>query len=352
MDSMQTTGDARLARYLRQTILGGFGAEGQRRLLAARVVIIGCGATGSVIANHLARAGVGALRIVDRDYIELNNLQRQLLFDEEDIRQGLPKAIAAANKLQRINSEIVVEATVADVNPGNVTALIRDADLVMDGADNFETRFLLNDACLQLGKPWIYTGVIGSYGATRTIIPGVSACLRCVMGQLPAPGTMPTCDTAGVLGPAVAVVASIAAGEAIKLLGQFGEPNRGLLHYDLWDNTFEIFDLGGPRADCPACGRHDYEFLNAARGTYSVTLCGRNAVQIVVQHDAAAPVTLDLARLAAALRPLGPVRANAYLLKASIEGCDLTVFPDGRAIIAGVSDPDIARGLYARYIGH
>ena len=190
--------------------------------------------------------------IRDSDYIELNNLQRQLLFDEEDMRQGLPKAVAAAAKLRRINSEIEIEAVVADVNPGNVVQLVQDADLVMDGTDNFEARYLLNDACVKLGKPWIYTGVIGSYGVSQTIVPGQSACLRCVMGQMPAPGATPTCDTAGVLGPAVAVVASISAGEALKRLGQFGEPNRGMLHYDLWDNSLEVFDLGGPRADCPA----------------------------------------------------------------------------------------------------
>ncbi|WP_423223998.1 ThiF family adenylyltransferase [Candidatus Amarolinea aalborgensis] len=349
---MQETTNHSLARYVRQTIFSGLGEAGQRRLLAARVVIIGCGATGTVMANHLARAGVGHLRVVDRDYIELNNLQRQLLFDEEDMRQGLPKAAAAAAKLRRINSEIEIEAVVADVNPGNVVQLVQDVDLVMDGADNFETRYLLNDACVKLGKPWIYTGVIGSYGVSQTIVPGQSACLRCVMGQMPAPGATPTCDTAGVLGPAVAVVASISAGEALKRLGQFGEPNRGMLHYDLWDNSLEVFDLGGPRADCPACGQHDYEFLNAMRGTHSITLCGRNAVQISVNRGAEEAAVLNLARLAQVLQPLGAVRVNAYLLKADIDGYLLTIFPDGRAIIAGTSDPDVARTLYAKYVGN
>lgn len=349
---MQERTNQALARYGRQIIFASLGEAGQRRLLAARVVIIGCGATGAVIANHLARAGIGYLRLVDRDYIELNNLQRQLLFDEDDIRQGLPKAAAAANKLRRINAEIEIAAVVTDVNPGNVLPLIQDADLVMDGADNFETRYLLNDACVKLGKPWIYTGVIGSYGVSQTIVPGESACLRCVMGQMPAPGTTPTCDTAGVLGPSVAVVASISAGEALKRLGQFGEPNRGMLHYDLWDNSLEVFDLGGPRADCPACGQHDYEFLNAERGTYSVTLCGRNAVQIGLNRGGDDAAALNLARLAEVLRPLGAVRVNAYLLKVDIEGYNLTIFPDGRAIIAGTSDPDVARTLYAKYVGN
>ncbi len=334
-------------RYLRQTIFSGLGEAGQQRLLAAHVVLVGCGATGTVIANHLVRAGVGHLRIVDRDYIELNNLQRQLLFDEGDVEAGLPKAVAASQKLQRINSTVEVEPVVADVHTGNVVQLVQDADLIMDGTDNFETRYLLNDVAIKLGKPWIYTGVIGSYGTTMTILPGETACLRCYMGDMPAPGTTPTCDTAGVLGPSVAVLASIAAGEAMKLLGDFGDLNRGMIHYDLWDNTFEVFDLGGPRTGCPACGHHDFEFLDAPRGTQTLTLCGRHAVQVSVSGGSA----LNLPRLGETLRPLGSVRYNDYLLKAEIEGFSLTVFPDARAIIGGTDDPDVARTLYARYIG-
>ncbi len=315
--------------------------------MASRVVLVGCGATGTVIANHLVRAGIGYLRIVDRDYIELNNLQRQLLFDEDDIEAGLPKAVAAAQKLRRINSTIEVEPVVVDVDAGNVVQLVQDADLIMDGTDNFETRYLLNDVAVKLGKPWIYTGVIGSYGTTMTIRPGETACLRCYMGDIPAPGTTPTCDTAGVLGPSVAVLASIAAGEAIKQLAGFGDLNRGMIHYDLWDNSFEMFDLDGPRPTCPSCGQHDFEFLNAARGTQTLTLCGRYAVQVSVSGGS----TLDLRRLAEMLRPLGTVRNNDYLLKADIEGYSLTVFPDARAIIGGTDDPDMARTLYARYIG-
>lgn len=334
-------------RYIRQTIFASLGEAGQQRLLAARVVLVGCGATGTVIANHLVRAGVGGLRIVDRDYIELNNLQRQLLFDEDDIEAGLPKAVAAANKLRRINSTVAVVPVVADIHAGNIVQLVQDADLIMDGTDNFETRYLLNDVAVKLGKPWIYTGVIGSYGTTMTILPGETACLRCYMGDMPAPGTTPTCDTAGVLGPSVAVLASIAAGEALKLLGGFGDLNRGMIHYDLWDNTFEVFDLGGPQLTCPACGQHNFEFLAATRGTQTLTLCGRQAVQVSVSGDSA----LNLRRLAEALRPLGTVRYNDYLLKAEIEGHSLTVFPDARAIIGGTDDPDVARTLYARYIG-
>ncbi len=334
-------------RYARQTIFAPLGTAGQERLLSARVVLVGCGATGTVIANHLVRAGVGFLRIIDRDYVELNNLPRQLLFDEDDIEEGLPKAAAAVRKLRRINSSIEIVGEVTDVHAGSVVQLVQDADLIMDGTDNFETRFLLNDVAIKLGKPWIYTGVLGSYGTTMTILPGETSCLRCYMGEMPAPGTIPTCDTAGVLGPSVAILASIAAGEALKLLGRFGDVNRGMIHYDLWDNSFEVFDLGAPRPDCPACGQHDYEFLNAARGTQTLTLCGRHAVQVSVSGGG----MLDLGRLAEMLRPLGTVRYNDYLLKADIEGYSFTIFPDARAIIGGTHDPDTARTLYARYIG-
>jgi adenylyltransferase/sulfurtransferase len=337
-----------LSRYARQIIYRALGEEGQRRLLGSTVTIIGCGATGTVIANHLARAGVGHLRIVDRDYIELNNLQRQLLFDEHDIELGLPKAEAARRKLAAVNSEIAIEGIVADVDADNVMSLIRGVDLVMDGADNFETRFLVNDACVKLGLPWIYTGVIGSYGMTMTIRPGETACLRCLLGQLPAPGTTPTCDTAGVLGPAVGVVASMAAGEALKLLGGFGEVNPGLLSYDLWDQSLDRFEVER-RPDCLTCGEGDFEFLNAARGSRSATLCGRNAVQISPGDR----VQLDLPALAERLRSAqaNDLVVNPYLLRAALDGLELTVFPDARAIIKGTEELSVARGLYAKYVG-
>lgn len=337
-----------LSRYARQIIYPGLGVDGQRRLLASSVVVVGCGATGTVIANHLARAGVGHLRVIDRDFIELNNLQRQLLFDEQDIAQGLPKAEAARRKLLAINSQIEVEGIVADVNPDNVLELLRGADLVMDGSDNFETRFVINDACIKLGIPWIYSGVIASYGMTMTIRPAETACLRCLLGQMPAPGATPTCDTAGVLGPAVAVVASLAAGEALKLLANFGELNPGLLHFDLLDNSLEHFEVLR-RPDCPACGQPTYEFLNAELGTRTVTLCGRNAVQVRVagQH------TLDLNELARRLRESGvsEVTVNPYLLRATLDGLEVTLFPDARAIIKGTEDERVARTIYAKYVG-
>jgi molybdopterin-synthase adenylyltransferase len=293
-----------LSRYARQIIFPGLGEAGQRKLLDSTVVLIGCGATGTVIANHLARSGVGHLRIVDRDFIELNNLQRQLLFDEQDIADGLPKAEAARRKLSRINSAITVEGIVADVTPDNILELLSGADLAMDGADNFETRFLLNDACVKLGLPWVYTGVIASYGMTMTIRPGETACLRCLLGQMPAPGTAPTCDTAGVLAPSVSVVASIAAGEALKLLAGFGQLNSGaLLNFDLLDNSLERFEVLR-RPDCPTCGQRDFEFLHAETGTSTATLCGRNAVQISVAGRPA----VDLAALAERLRQSGIAR--------------------------------------------
>lgn len=338
-----------LSRYARQIIFPDLGQAGQRRLLDATVVLIGCGATGTVIANHLARSGVGHLRIVDRDFIELNNLQRQLLFDEQDIADGLPKAEAARRKLARINSQITVEGIVADVTADNILELLTGADLAMDGADNFEARFLLNDACVKLGLPWVYTGVIASYGMTMTIRPGETACLRCLLGEMPAPGTAPTCDTAGVLAPSVSVVASIAAGEALKLLAGFGELNTSsLLNFDLFDNSLERFEVLR-RPDCPACGQRDFEFLHAQTGTRTATLCGRNAVQISVHGRPA----VDLAELAGRLRQSGvaQVTANPYLLRAAIDGLDLSVFPDARAIIKGTEDATVARTVYARYVG-
>src|SRR5512139_503622 len=239
-----------LARYARQVIYPGIGEEGQRRLLDARVTIIGVGATGSVLANHMTRAGVGHLRIIDRDFVELNNLQRQLLYDEDDVAQMLPKAVAAARKLRCVNSTIEVEDVVADVSATNIVGLIADADVVLDGTDNFSTRYLLNDACVKLGKP----------------------CLRCIMGDLPAPGTVATCDTAGIIGPIVALMGSIAAAEALKLLVCTGEVNTGMVHVDLWDGSFDKFELGPPRPDCPTCAGHRFEFLDAQAGARTTSL--------------------------------------------------------------------------------
>jgi molybdopterin/thiamine biosynthesis adenylyltransferase len=343
--------EAEFARYARQTIYPGIGAVGQRRLLDARVTVIGVGATGSVLANHLARAGVGRLRLVDRDFVELNNLQRQLMYDEDDVSQVLPKAVAAARKLRRINSTITIEEIVADVNPGNILSFIADADVVLDGTDNFATRYLLNDACVKLGKPWVYCGVIATYGMTHTVRPGITPCLRCTMGEMPAPGTVATCDTAGIIGPIVALMGSIAAAEAIKLLVGNGTLNDGMIHVDLWDGAFDQFDLGAPRPDCPTCAKRQFEFLEAAAGVRTTSLCGRDAVQVSVtgvRNDA-----LSLAALADRLRLGGAtdVRLTPFLLRATVDGREFTVFGDGRAIIKGVRDEAEANTLYSRYVG-
>jgi molybdopterin-synthase adenylyltransferase len=338
-----------LARYARQIIFPGVGEEGQRALLKARLSIIGVGATGSVLANHLARAGIGFLRLIDRDFIELNNLQRQLLFDEDDIAALLPKAVAAARKLRRINSSIAIEEIVAEVTPANIAGFVSDVDLVLDGTDNFATRYLINDACVKLGKPWVYCGVIAAYGMTMTIRPHRSPCLRCVMGELPAPGTVPTCDVAGVIGPIVTLMGSIAAAEAIKLVVGHGNLNAGMIYADLWEGSFDQFDLGGPRPDCPTCGRAEYPFLSAETGARTTSLCGRDAVQVSVIGAR----TLDLGALADRLRAagIGTIQCNPYLLRAEIDGYEFTVFGDGRAIIKGTADEARASTLYARYIG-
>jgi adenylyltransferase/sulfurtransferase len=341
--------NAELARYARQIIFPPIGEEGQRRLLDSHVTIIGVGATGSILADRCARAGVGHLRLIDRDFVELNNLQRQLVYDEEDVAAALPKAVAMARHLRRVNSEIAIEEIVADANPTNIAGFIADADVVLDGTDNFATRYLINDACVKLGKPWVYSGVIASYGMSMTIRPGETPCLRCIMGELPAPGTVPTCDTAGIIGPIVSLLGSIAVAEALKLIVGKGTPNHGMIHIDLWDNSFDKFDLGGPRPDCPACGRRDFAFLNAEAGARTTALCGRDAVQVSV---AGAPM-LNLSALAERLRAgqAGVVQVNAYLLRAQIENHEFTVFPDGRAIIKGTNDEAVAATLYARYVG-
>lgn len=354
----QSLSDADRSRYHRQIIFPGLGEQGQRRMLDATAVIIGCGATGSALSNLLVRSGMGRVRIIDRDFIERNNLQRQILFDEADIAANLPKAEAAARKLRAINSDVTVEAIVGDANPGNILSLIQDADLVLDGTDNFSTRFLINDACLHLAKPWVYTGVIAAYGMTATFIPDGAAaklpgdrettgCLRCLLPTVPAPGTTPTCDTAGVIAPAVGLLTAVAAGEAMKLLTGSGKLNTGVIHMDVWNHSYEQFQ--SPRQpDCPACGARNLEFLHAEVGTTSAALCGRNAVQVNVTGGA----RLDLAALATQLEPVAADLArNDYLLRARIDGYEFTIFPDNRAIIKGTEDEEVAKTLYARYIG-
>lgn len=337
-----------LDRYSRQVLLPEIGTAGQERLLSSSVAVVGCGALGTNIASTLVRAGVGKVRIIDRDYIELNNLQRQILFDEEDIAQGLPKAVAAVEKLKRVNSLVELEPVVADVNPDNVEGLISDVDLVMDGSDNFEVRFLLNDACVKNNVPWVYGGVIATSGMTMAILPHHTPCFRCFLAEMPVPGSTPTCDTVGVLGAAVNVVASLEVAEGLKILvGREQERHDRLLYMDVWGGTLERLELTKGASPCPTCDLAQFEFLQASEGTYATSLCGRDAVQIGVRVDA----QVSLADLASRLDSVGQVSFNDYLLRFRADAHELTVFPDGRAIVKGTSDEAVARALYARYIG-
>jgi molybdopterin-synthase adenylyltransferase len=332
-------------RYSRQILFPGIGALGQQRLADGRVAIVGCGATGSTLAGLLARAGVGTLRIIDRDYVEPSNLQRQALFDEADAAASLPKAIAAARKLAACNSQIVVEPEVADLTPENIDRLLSGAQLLLDGTDNFETRYLLNDFAVQRGLPWIYSAAVGSYGITMNILPGDTACLACMFPESPR-GALETCETAGVLGPAVSLVGSAAAGEALKLLvGAREQLRRTLLSWDLWTNQTSTIQAAEPHPDCRACGRRDFVHL-AGEGRPHISLCGRNSVQI---HERARP--MDFALMSERLSAHGTVRHNEFVLKFWHEPYEFTLFPDGRAIIKGTSDTAVARSLYARYIG-
>lgn len=335
-------------RYSRQILFPGIGKAGQEKLSKARVTLIGCGALGAMHAEMLARAGVGHLRLIDRDFIEASNLHRQVLYDESDAANALPKAVAAADRLAQINSEITVEPVVKDVNYANVEELIRDADVVLDGSDNFEVRYLLNDAAVKLNKPWVYGAAVSAHGLQMTIRPGLTPCLRCVFTEMPPPGTSPTCDTAGVILPIIAVVSSYQVTETLKLLtGQFNKLHGALIQFDLWQNSFTKLKLRERTPDCPTCVQGRYEFLTAHAGQLATTLCGRNAVQITP----ATPHPLDLRELADQLRDAGEVQLNRYLLKFKAGAHEITVFPDARSVIKGTDDVNVARSLYARYIG-
>ena len=345
-----------LERYSRQMRFPGMGKAGQQKLLASRVTLCGCGALGTVLANTLVRAGVGFLRIVDRDFVEPSNLQRQVLFDESDVAGNMPKSEAAAIKLRQINSSVTIEPVVADIDRTNIEELTRDADLILDGSDNFEVRYLINDVAIKHKKPWVYGGAVGSEGMTMTIVPGETPCLRCVFEAAPNPGDVGTCETAGVLGPTVSIVASYQAVEALKLLsGNAAAINRELLMLNVWENTnrrVKVAPLKGRKGECPCCAKANYEWLEGAHGTQTTTLCGRNAVQ--VSHRASGK--LDFEQLAAVLRTSGTVSFNKFLLKFQLtekdDAYEFTVFPDGRAIIKATSEPEKARTLYAKYVGH
>jgi adenylyltransferase/sulfurtransferase len=337
-------------RYDRQARFAPLGESGQRALAEGRALVCGCGALGSVIAETLTRAGVGLLRIVDRDFLELNNLQRQVLYDEQDVADGSPKAIAAANKLRQINSEIVIEPVVADVTYHNIASLAGDVDVIVDGTDNFATRFLINDFAVKEAKPWIYGGCIGAEGQSMSILPGETPCLACLMSEAPPPGTTPTCDTAGILAPIVNVIASIEACEVIKILsGRREAVSRRLAIIDLWDNQSRYLDLSRLResADCRVCKHREYKWLSGEQGDATAVLCGRNAVQLSPPPGTA----LSLENLAHRLVGVGQIQRNAFLLRLAVDGYTLTVFPDGRTIVAGTNDIATARTVHARYIG-
>jgi len=331
-------------RYSRQVLFKEIGAEGQKRLSQSRVVIAGCGATGSAMALLLARSGVGMLRILDRDYVETSNLQRQSLFDENDARESVPKAIAAARQIARFNSQIALEPHVADLIPANVDFLLGGCDLILDGTDNFETRYLINDYAVKNSVAWIYSAAVGSYAVTMNILPGETACLACVFPESPR-GTIETCETVGILNSAVNLVSSIAATEALKfLVGARARMRRTLLSWDVWTNQRAELAAISPRTECRACLR-DFVHL-AGEGRPHITLCGRNSVQI---HERRRPV--DFAELSTRLQPLGNVCHNEFVLKFWREPYEMTLFPDGRAIIKGTTDTAIARSLYARFVG-
>ncbi|MDT4955605.1 MAG: molybdopterin-synthase adenylyltransferase [Acidobacteriota bacterium] len=338
-----------LERYSRQILFDGIGEAGQRRLLDARAVIIGCGALGTAQAESLARAGVGQLRIVDRDFVEASNLQRQTMFTEEDARERLPKAVACVNHLALINSGIRAEAEIADVNHSNVERLIKGCDVVLDGTDNFATRYLINDACVKHKINWVYGAAVGSYGVTMTVRPHETPCLRCIFEEAPPAASAPTCDTAGVIMPIISVVAAVQTSEALKLLtGQVEKLHRSLMQFDVWNNEWRRIKLNNPTPECPTCGLGRYETLEAEAADFATALCGRDAVQVIPRRS----TRVDLPALAERLRAAGEVQINPYLLRLRAGEYELTVFQDARAIIRGTDDVATARILYAKYIGN
>ena len=333
-------------RYSRQILFREIGEQGQERLLASHATIVGCGALGSLQAIALARAGVGRLTIIDRDYVDASNLQRQFLFEEDDAANALPKAAAAERRLRRINSSIEINWLVADLNPANAEELLGGAGVILDGTDNFETRYLINDFAVSRSVPWIYGAAVSSYGLAMPVIPGITACLRCVYPDPPS-GAQPTCDTAGVLNTITAAIAALQVTDALKILS--GHPEcviSRITTIDVWAGTVRQIDQPARDPDCPTCARRDFVHLSGKMGA-PVSLCGRNAVQI---HVTARPI--DLEELKMRLGALGDVRANEFALRFVCAPFEMTIFSDGRAIIKGTTDPGVARGLYARYVGN
>ena len=334
-------------RYSRQILYPPIGTAGQARLRAARVLLTGCGGLGAAAAELLARAGVGHLRIVDRVVVDLTNLQRQALFDEADARECLPKAVAAARHLARINAEVAVEPIVADLDAGNIVELLAGADLVVDGFDNFEGRFLLNDACVRENVPWVHGACVSSYGVSTLVVPGRTPCLRCLQPELPPTGSTPTCDTVGILGPAAHLVASLEAAQALRWLVARTAPDPAvLITVDVWDLRLQHVTLPPPSPTCPCCGERRFEFLDVATSP-ATELCGRDAVLV----RSAAGASPDFAALAGRLRPLGELLVNDFVLRFRAGSHELTLFRDGRTIVKGTADTATARGLVARYFG-
>jgi len=336
-------------RYSRQILFSGIGKEGQSRLLQSRALIVGCGALGSAQAESLARAGVGKLRIADRDFVEASNLQRQTMFTERDAAERIPKAVAAANHIREVNREIEVTAEIVDVNHSNIERLIRDCDVVLDGTDNFATRYLINDACVKHKINWIYGAAVGSYGVTMTILPLQTPCLRCVFEMAPPAASSPTCDTAGVIMPIISVVAAVQVAEALKMLtGQTASLHRSLMQFDVWRNEWRKINPGPPAPDCPTCGQLRFETLESVSEEFAAVLCGRDAVQISPSQT----TSINFTELAKRLRAIGEVKFNDYLLRFRTGEFELTVFQDARSIIRGTNEVATARSLYAKYIGN
>lgn len=336
-------------RYSRQLLFNGIGREGQAKILASKVALVGCGALGTMQASLLTRAGVGLLRIIDRDFVEESNLQRQILFDEQDARSVMPKAVAAAAKLKAANSLVKIEGIVDDVTFGNIDALLGGFDLIMDATDNFDVRFLLNDYAVKMGIPWIYGACVASYGLSFPVLPGKSACLRCIFEEMPQAGLSPSCDTSGIIGPIVGAIASFQAAEALKVLsGHADLTDRRIRSLDLWDNRNDAIEMPLPNRDCPCCGRREFPYLEGKLGASAAVLCGRNSVQISRPADA----EVDLSGLAKKLSTAGQVRSNQHLVRVDVDNFQLTVFANGRAIVHGTSDVAVARSIYARYVGY
>ena len=330
-------------RYSRQVIF--IGEDGQHKLSQSYVAIVGCGALGTIIATSLVRAGVGKVRIIDRDFIEYHNLQRQVLFDEDDIRNQLPKAVAAERHLKKINSSVEIEGIVADVNHTNIEGLVGDADVILDGLDNFETRLLINDVSLKRNVPWIYGGAIASFGMTLTIIPKETPCFRCFSPSVVRRGAIQTCDTAGIISPIPFIIGSWQTAEAMKILVGAGDINRDLITIDVWQGTFHRLKIR-PRPDCPAC-QGKYKSLEGKSGLRTSSLCGQNTVQVLNYGGK----HLSLEELAAHLKPVGKVSYNEFMLRFKVGDHEMIVFPDGRAILKNTTDESLAKGLYAKYIG-